>query len=311
MRGFCVTAALAILIASCGDHGQHQSWRRTLATHVGVSPSEVSELEYPPFTEGVFPCSRCHEGGSDANPEPTRPAFAHSIHLEEGLGCEDCHMPEGGRDPGPAKVEFCLECHETPSEGSDGVRNYFESIREGEHTYAIPSVWASDELAMHHPAHVEAGIDCEECHGKPSNGPFVKPRSVPLMKSCIACHNERRIRAQCEVCHTRIHDSMHNTIILRHAEDQRNCFGCHNPDDRDRLRLASGTTLPFEDSYLLCGQCHGPKLRDWRLGLHGKRTGEWRGKRKYLLCVHCHSPHEPRIKPMPALRRPPRPEEIR
>lgn len=311
MRGFCISAALVVLTAGCGDHGQHQSWRRSIAPPDATSEAEVSEFEYPPFTEGVFPCSRCHAGGGKENPVLGRPHFAHAIHLEEGIGCEDCHMPDGGNDPAPAKLEFCLECHENPQDGSDGVRAYFESIREGDSGYAIPGHWASDELAMHHPAHAKAGLACDGCHGKPSNAPFVKPRSVPLMEGCVACHNERKVAAQCEICHTRIRDSQHNTILLRHAEDQRDCFGCHNPDNRDVLRLANGTTLRFEDSYLLCGQCHGPKLRDWRLGLHGKRTGEWRGKHKYRLCVHCHSPHEPRYKPMPALPRPARPEEIR
>jgi len=52
----------------------------------------------------------------------------------------------------------------------------------------------------------------------------------------------------------------------------------------------------------LCGQCHGEKYRDWRVGVHGKRTGDWNGKKRYLLCAHCHNPHTPRfspIKPLP------------
>lgn len=277
----------------------------------GLPDAEASELAYPPFSEGIFPCSRCHEGGPATATAAPQPAFAHSIHIEEGIGCEDCHMPDGGQDPAPAGVEFCLECHDAPAEGSDGVRQYFASIQTGDGAYAIPSRWASDELRTHHPAHAKAGVACEACHGKPGTGVIAKPRSVPLMEACMACHTERKVAAKCETCHTRIRDPQHKSIALHHAENQRDCFGCHNPADRDKLRLANGSTLAFADSYLLCGQCHGPKLRDWRIGLHGKRTGEWDGKRKYLLCVHCHSPHEPRIPAVKALPRPPRPEEIR
>ncbi|MHC4938082.1 MAG: hypothetical protein ACYTHK_03845 [Planctomycetota bacterium] len=268
----------------------------------------ISEYEYPPFSEGIFPCSRCHEGGGTPNASSS---FAHALHIGEGLGCEDCHMPDGGTEPKPASAEFCLECHEEPAEGSEGVRAYFARVRDSNGEYVIPSVWASDELRDHHTAHATAKVECATCHGEPVNGPMVRPKSVPLMEACVACHEERKVADKCETCHSRITAPQHAAIELHHAEEQRDCYGCHNPADRDRLRLANGRTLRFESSYLLCGQCHGPKLRDWRDGLHGKRTGEWGGKRKYLLCVHCHNPHEPRIQPMPALPRPPRPEEIR
>jgi hypothetical protein len=62
------------------------------------------------------------------------------------------------------------------------------------------------------------------------------------------------------------------------------------------LRLASGATVPFTESYRLCGQCHGDKFRDWRAGIHGKRVGSWDGAKTYLLCVSCHNPHSPGFK---------------
>jgi hypothetical protein len=113
----------------------------------------------------------------------------------------------------------------------------------------------------------------------------------------------------------------HQEIVLRHDEENRWCLDCHDERNRDQLRLASGALIPFERSYLLCGQCHGPTLRSWKAGVHGKRTGRWDGvERRYLLCVHCHYPHAPRfeqVHPMPppvapdelraSLERPPRP----
>ena len=79
---------------------------------------------------------------------------------------------------------------------------------------------------------------------------------------------------------------------------------------RDSLKLASGKLLSFKESYKLCGQCHGEKLRDWKVGVHGKRTGYWNGKKEYLLCVHCHSPHSPRFKPLSPEPPPVRQEDI-
>lgn len=86
-----------------------------------------------------------------------------------------------------------------------------------------------------------------------------------------------------------------------HAKEQRWCLDCHNANDRDKLRLVNGNLIPFEESYLLCGQCHGTIYRDWKAGVHGKRTGDWNGKKTYRLCVHCHDPHSPRFKPIKPL----------
>ena len=103
---------------------------------------------------------------------------------------------------------------------------------------------------------------------------------------------------------------MHGDIELKHDEEHRWCLDCHDANNRDRLHLASRELVPFEESYRLCGQCHGEKYRDWRAGVHGRRVGQWNGAKRYLLCVHCHSPHQPKFKaaaPQPAPRRPTRP----
>jgi len=77
------------------------------------------------------------------------------------------------------------------------------------------------------------------------------------------------------------------------------CLDCHNADDRDYLVKLNGELLTFNESHLLCGECHGPKLRDWQKGIHGKSTGYWNadsdveGVTRKLLCVECHTPHSP------------------
>ncbi len=132
----------------------------------------------------------------------------------------------------------------------------------------------------------------------PDNDFFVAP--PPFSEGiypCSDCH------AGMEANTTRRELTFHEDIKLKnHAEDQRWCLDCHNPDDRDKLRLASGKLIPFEKSYYLCGQCHGTIFRDWKIGVHGRRIGEWNGKKEYLLCAHCHNPHSPRfrsLKPLP------------
>ena len=90
----------------------------------------------------------------------------------------------------------------------------------------------------------------------------------------------------------------HTDIVLHHDEENRWCLDCHDAENRDLLHLASGEPVLFEESYRLCGQCHGEKYRDWRAGVHGRRTGNWDGHKSYLLCAHCHNPHAPRFQPL-------------
>ena len=90
------------------------------------------------------------------------------------------------------------------------------------------------------------------------------------------------------------HDDI--SAIFNHDSENRWCLDCHDLKNRNYLRLASGKLLDFKESYKLCGQCHGEKYRDWKVGVHGKRTGEWNGKKEYLLCVNCHNPHSPKFK---------------
>lgn len=122
----------------------------------------------------------------------------------------------------------------------------------------------------------------------------------------------------CSQCHegggdsTRRELGAHEEIqaSFDHDSENRWCLDCHDNQNRDVLRLASGAHVPFTESYRLCGQCHGDKYRDWRLGIHGKRVGQWDGERIYYLCVNCHNPHSPRFKAIEPEPRPRRPEEM-
>jgi hypothetical protein len=97
---------------------------------------------------------------------------------------------------------------------------------------------------------------------------------------------------------------MHTDITLQHA-DWMWCLNCHSTYKRNYLHLMTGEDISFDESYRLCGQCHGTIYRDWKIGLHGRRVGQWNGKKLYLLCAHCHDPHKPRFRKLPG-KKPPR-----
>ena len=131
------------------------------------------------------------------------------------------------------------------------------------------------------------------------------PPFTPGIFPCSQCHQGMPANKT-----PRKLEAMHDNIFLKHMPGGW-CFDCHNPDNRDRLRLANGKLIRFEESYNLCGQCHGTILREWKVGLHGKRTGMWNGEKQYLLCVHCHWPHDPEFKAITPLPPPVKPSDIK
>jgi hypothetical protein len=128
---------------------------------------------------------------------------------------------------------------------------------------------------------------------------------------CRACHGPEK---DFPVNFKRREDLLvHRNVKLNHGGVRVWCLDCHDPNNRNYLLpLSDGKLIDFKHSYLLCGKCHGTKYRDWRNGIHGKRTGSWNGEKDYLLCIGCHDPHGPRFKPlepMPAPAKPWTPKE--
>lgn len=160
-----------------------------------------------------------------------------------------------------------------------------------------------------HPAPKSAAV-------QEATGPGVHPQDIQVptppftegIFPCTGCHNGKTVKLNTQ---RRILKDMHDDIILKHGPESRWCLDCHDATDRDRLHLVNGDRIEFTASYLLCGQCHGDKLRDWRVGVHGKRTGSWNGPKQYMLCINCHNPHSPRFKALKPMPPPTPPDQIR
>jgi hypothetical protein len=145
-----------------------------------------------------------------------------------------------------------------------------------------PASPAGQLIAVAPPPFSEGVYPCSECH-KPEDEVNPKPHPVDF----------------------------HDKVVFQHDSANRWRLDCHDTKNRNKLHLADGRLIGFEESYRLCGQCHGTHLRDWKAGDHGKRTGSWSGTKQYLLCAHCHDPHSPRIKPIAPMPPPLRQEDLR
>jgi hypothetical protein len=161
----------------------------------------------------------------------------------------------------------------------------------------FPAIYGDDEALR--------GLAPAGSTGTAALFPVPKPPFSEGMFPCMECHKDLVPSAE----RRKLRDP-HDDIVLHHDEEHRWCLDCHDAKDRDHLRLASGALVEFTESYKLCGQCHGTQYRDWRSGIHGKRTGFWDGAKRYLLCVNCHNPHSPHFAPLKPLPPPIRPQLV-
>jgi hypothetical protein len=143
---------------------------------------------------------------------------------------------------------------------------------------------------------------------KPGAFAVAPPPFSPGIFPCMGCHDNEDLKPNPL---QRKLTKKHREIVLQHDEKNRWCLDCHTDGDMNHLHLASGKLVEFTESYKLCGQCHGPTLRAWEAGEHGKRTGSWSGDKQYYLCANCHNPHSPHFKPLQPLPPPVRPENLR
>ncbi|CAN5654529.1 hypothetical protein BH23GEM10_BH23GEM10_00550 [soil metagenome] len=163
------------------------------------------------FTVGPF------SGGGIEQPI----AFRHDIHAGTNqIPCMYCHSTaDRSSSAGLPAVQVCAGCHipgGAPMIAADsvGVQQLVAYWREQRPIPWVRIYDLPDHARFPHMRHVNAGVECQECHGpvetmeeieipradtKTRYG-VVKPNTLE-MGWCINCHREREVRTDCFVCH--------------------------------------------------------------------------------------------------------------
>jgi predicted CXXCH cytochrome family protein len=292
--------------------------------HARLLISAYPEGFYAPFQiEQYALCFRCHTPNLVLQPQGiglTRfrdgEKNLHWLHVnrEKGRTCRACHEVHASRLPfhireavpfGTSGWMLPINYQQTPSGGSCAPGCHERRTYDNGGSPRIAATVGFREGAVLRPDREAPKPVAVAASGAQGAGDY--PVSAPPFSEgifpCTGCHDPKLpVNTQ-----RRVLRAPHSDIQLHHDEEHRWCLDCHNADNRDVLRSASGAPIPFAESYRLCGQCHGDKYADWKAGVHGKRTGEWDGRKDYLLCVSCHDPHAPRFKPTQPLPPPVRP----
>ena len=183
-------------------------------------------------------------------------AWAGSAHAAAGVGCGDCHRPEGtawSDDPG---LSACAACHELEPEGFLAGRH---GMRLAAGLEAMSPAHA--RLPMRADARSRT-LGCGTCHD--AHAVDVRPAAVD---GCLACHDDEHSAAYA--------DSPHARTWARELSGEGppgsgvSCASCHLP--REPRRVASAERIVVEHNQNANLRPNEKMIRDVCLRCHSLR----------------------------------------
>jgi hypothetical protein len=186
----------------------------------------------------IFKNSNAHFPGNFEGYEPEQPiAFSHQLHAGEmTIPCMYCHFgAEDSKHAGIPPANVCMNCHEFVNnntnenkiaekmgrnqEVSPEIKKIYESFGTSENNYEDknPTEWVKvhnlpDFVFFSHKPHINAGLDCEKCHGDVASMTRVKQVNDLSMGWCLDCHRQD-------------HESLDNT--KERKSQLQDCATCH------------------------------------------------------------------------------------
>lgn len=141
---------------------------------------------------------------------PARPgrqpiAFNHSKHLASGMSCTDCHTGAQSQERAtlPA-LSACLTCHSTALTESAEEQKIRTLSAAGKELAWNPLTRVPTHVYFSHRRHAQlAKLECATCHGamEKLTAPPQKLFRPLNMDDCIGCHEQKRLKTDCNDCH--------------------------------------------------------------------------------------------------------------
>lgn len=162
------------------------------------------------------------EGGAEAGASIQPIAFPHNQHAgsepgQNNMDCQFCHFSaERSVDAGIPPVSSCWGCHQVIPGTTPEQQVEIAKIQEYvDHDDPIPWVRIykiSDHAHFPHMRHINAGLECQECHGEVQTYGVLEERDPVWggdnMGWCVECHRqpdpqtgEQQASTDCAVCH--------------------------------------------------------------------------------------------------------------
>lgn len=145
--------------------------------------------------------------------QPNQPIdFPHTLHAGvNGIECSYCHRgAENGYGAGVPSVTDCWQCHQGLVGDSQnggkiidrpGVQQLKQFVDDRREITWFKYYDMPEHVKFAHKAHINAKIECTECHGDVANQAVIQMKQKPTMGWCVSCHRANNAPQDCTTCH--------------------------------------------------------------------------------------------------------------
>ncbi len=198
--------------------------------------------------------------------------FAHNNHTD--IECAECHTSvessELSTDVNFPAMDVCADCHDIDAEDECELCH-----RDSEDPQTSPH--GERTILFSHKNHIERGVQCTGCHGQIAVSTNLTAEYMPDMRSCFACHDNKKAGDRCSVCHADNvtlldihptnwrHEHEHQALQQKdwcmqcHQQDF-SCLACHRGDNLlgkiHDLNYLYTHGLDAKSKLLDCSACH-------------------------------------------------------
>ncbi|MEK6608832.1 MAG: hypothetical protein AABZ30_14320, partial [Myxococcota bacterium] len=285
-------AATDRLKATAGEGGYHGG--SAGATVVGLGPCRVSAEVYA----FLFDEETSRSVRTSVTPQASVGASVGGVDVDGALGW---HSGPDVRSGLFGMVKATLPI------GSERGRSW----RRPERLRQPPRDGGDDHLKFSHKKHADIEILCEDCHPGAQDAPR-GARLIPREETCFECHEEGRLKENCNICHTeperpRSLPRLERGLNFEHRlhVGKRQCIDCHTkaktaetPDMNliPEMETCLGCHEHQQDlADLRCDTCHArPPTGRMPQASFFSHDGDWRrrhqdvAKTKGDVCGSCH-----------------------
>jgi hypothetical protein len=139
---------------------------------------------------------------------PSQPfPYTHAPHIAKGIPCLYCHSGAyRGQSAGLPTKAKCLGCHNNIKAETDLLKQLEQYANTHDQFEWVPVALLPDFVYFSHQPHINAHLDCINCHGDVSKMTAAKPQRYWDMGWCLSCHKalapDKFIKlSDCANCH--------------------------------------------------------------------------------------------------------------
>lgn len=144
--------------------------------------------------------------GNNTGYAPEQPLpFSHQLHAGQyQIPCAYCHVgTEKSRVASVPAMNVCMNCHQVVKPDSPHIQKLKDMYQKNENIPWVKVHDLPDYVRFTHERHINAGVDCANCHGDVKNMKKIEQVKSLQMGFCLDCHRKPEVNApiQCQSCH--------------------------------------------------------------------------------------------------------------